>query len=149
MSTRSRILAGALALVATLFLVACESQGPSDPLDGNYLLSSINGQSLPYDHEGLGCCTYLSGRFELNAGSYSFFLTARNRNTGEVFTVSETGSFTRTGTGLVFTRQSYEIQPLLHGTGTQAGHSLTVGAGGEGPGSPDQFELIFVHSGAL
>jgi hypothetical protein len=147
MSIRSRIFAGAPALVVTLFLVACETQGPSDPLDGSYLLTSINGQSLPYDHEGLGCCTYLSGRFELDAGSYSFFLTARNRNTGEVFTVSETGSFIRAGEGLTFTRQSYEIQPLLHGTGTQAGHSLTVGAGGEGPGSPDQFELIFVQGG--
>ena len=125
----------------------CDSQAPSDPQpDGGFTLTRINDAPLPYDHEGLGCCTYLSGEFEFASGTYSVSLTARNRNTGVTFTASEIGTFTRSGNVVTFTRSSYVVQPFLLSDAMLSEDSFTVGVGGEGPGTPDQLQMEFLKN---
>jgi hypothetical protein len=129
--------------VVVLALAACHDPlGPAH-IEGAYQLTRINGVVLPYDHEGLGCCTYLNGRLELSGGRYTIEITARNRNTSAVFTVSEEGTYERTGNTLTFTRETYVIQPLLLDRATVVGHVIALSFGGEGPGSPDQFDGVF------
>ena len=122
---------------------ACGESGPVVFTEGTFELRELNGSSLPYDHEGLGCCTYLDGSLELNNGAYVLEVTARNRNTGVVFTAREAGSFTQEDGTLTFVRESFEIQPLLLGQAAVSGQLITLSFGGEGPGSPDQFRAVF------
>ena len=85
------------ALLAMLVALAACGDAPSNPgpLAASYTLRQLNDSTLPYDHEGLGCCTYLSGDLELDDGAYAIGLTARNRNTGVVFTAREWGTYVR------------------------------------------------------
>ena len=134
------------AIVAMLVAFACSDVGgPSPEVDGAYALSNLNGFTLPYDHEGLGCCTYLDGGLALDDFHYTAWLTARNRNTGLVFTVSEQGTFDLTGSTITFTRVSFQVQPLLLSSATVSGNLITLLFGGEGPGAPDQFVGVFVR----
>ena len=73
---------------AVLFaVVAGCGDGSTDPSPAAvYALEQLNDSTLPYDHEGLGCCSYLSGGIELTDGDYAISLTARNRrNTGVIY----------------------------------------------------------------
>jgi hypothetical protein len=135
----------ACALAASV-LTACgnDASGPSAS-EGVYTLHRLNDEPLPYDHEGLGCCTYLGGTLDLEAGSYAAALTARNRNTGLVFTAMEWGTYTQRATSLTFAPDSVDVTPLILDAGTASGDTLRVAFGGEGPGSPDQFHAVYVR----
>lgn len=134
--------------VAGLFmlLIACDNDtpGPNGP-EGVYALQELNGQPLPYDHEGLGCCTYLSGTVELDRGRYAATLTARNRNTTVVFTANEWGTYTQGASSLTFSLDSFAVAPLGFDRGTLSADTLRLAFGGEGPGSPDQFHGLYVR----
>jgi hypothetical protein len=132
-------------LVALVILAACGGE-PSDPgpLAASYTLRQLNDSLLPYDHEGLGCCTYLSGDLELDGGAYTMGLMAHNRNTGVIFTAREWGTYVRAGSRVTFARDSFQIVPFLLDVATLSGDTLRVAFGGEGPGSPDQFRAVFV-----
>jgi|GEM_PF-4352249 len=112
----------------------------------SYALRLLNGAELPYDHEVLGCCTYLSGTLSLEAGGYTVGFTARNRNTGEVFTAIEWGAYQQQGAALSFTADSFAVAPIGLDAGMIFGDSLRARLGGEGPGSADQFEGRFVRA---
>lgn len=132
------------ALALALAFGCSDVDGPST-LDGEYMLSQLNGATLPYDHEGLGCCTYLDGRLELGDSHYNAWISARNRNTSVVFTASEQGTFEQNGNTITFTRVSFHEQPLLLSSGTILEGVITLRLGGDGPGAPDQFEAVFVR----
>ena len=136
------------ALVLVLAALAGCGDEPSTPgpLAANYTLRQLNDSTLPYDHEGLGCCTYLSGGLDLDGSAYAVQLMAQNRNTGEIFTAREWGTYVRSGPTVSFTRDSFEIAPFLLDAATVSGDTLRVAFGGEGPGSPDQFAALFVGS---
>jgi hypothetical protein len=131
----------------TLLLAAAAGCGSSTGGSGEvtYDLRLLNGAALPYDHEGLGCCTYLSGTLSLEAGDYAMALTARNRNTSEVFTATEWGTYQQQGTALSFAFDSFAVAPIGLDAGTLSSDTLRVRFGGEGPGSPDQFQGLFVR----
>jgi len=132
---------------ALLGLLACgdDPAGPS-PDDGVYSLRQLNGSPLPYDHEGLGCCIYLSGSMELDRGRYEAGITFENRNNGQVATIMEWGTYTRpSASQLGFTRDSFVVVPLLMDVATVSVDTIRVAWGGEGPGSPDQFQALLVR----
>ena len=131
-----------------LVAAAACGDGPSDPgvTTGVFPLRQINDSTLPYDHEGLGCCTYLSGEFRLDVTGYTVALTARNRNTGQVFTAQEWGSYLAAGRSLTFSPDSFVVIGFALDVATLSGDSLRVSYGGEGPGSPDQFDGLFVRA---
>ena len=138
---------GILISLAFLGLLACggESAGPSAD-DGSYTLRQLNDSLLPYDHEGLGCCTYLEGRMELGGGRYEVAVTFRNRNNGLVATIMEWGrSEPQESSRLAFRPDSFVVTPFLLDTATLTADTLRVAWGGEGPGSPDQFQALFVR----
>ena len=99
---------------------------------------------LPYDHEGLGCCTYLSGDLSFDGAKYTMSVTARNRNTGEIFTPREWGSWIGRGSSITFTRDSFFIIGFALDVATVSGDTLRVKFGDEGPGSPGQFRALFI-----
>jgi hypothetical protein len=131
---------------ALLVLSGCgnDGSGPSR-IEGTYALRQLNQSPLPYDHEGLGCCVYLSGTLELDEGRYAAALTAQNRNNDLVFTASEWGSYTRSGSAVTFAWDSIDVAGLLLDAGTISGDSIRLVFGGEGPGSPDQFEAVYLR----
>ena len=130
--------------LATAILFAGCGTGPSEPGgDREFILESLNESSLPYDHEGLGCCIYLGGSLQLQGNDYTVSITARNRNNNLVFTVREWGSFTEAAAQVTFVPEGFEIQPLLLDVATVANGRIRVSFGGEGPGSPDQFRAVF------
>ena len=139
---------GVVHLLCSLSLLAAASACDStqaNPVEADYVLQSLNESALPYDHEGLGCCTYLSGELELEEGRYTMSLTFRNRNSGLVFTAIEWGRYSQPQPGLLsFSRDSSAVAPLGLDVGTLAGNGIEVTFGGEGPGSPDQFHAFFV-----
>jgi len=134
---------GALAL-ATLTGCGEDVAGP-EAIEGVYALRRLNGAPLPYDHEGLGCCTYLDGTLRLEGGGYAVSLTARNRNTSLVFTAMEWGKYAHEVSSLTFAPDSFVVAPLGLDVGTVSTDSVRVAFGGEGPGSPDQFQGLFVR----
>jgi hypothetical protein len=140
--------AGAIAVFAlgVCGLGACgdDASGPST-VEGVYTLRRLNEEPLPYDDEGLGCCIYLAGTLDLEGGSYAAALTARNRNTGLVFTAMEWGTYTLGASSLAFAWDSVAVAPLLLDAGTVSADTLRVTFGGEGPGSPDQFRALYVR----
>ena len=136
-------LASALSVFAILAACSNDAPGPS-AAEGAYSLRELNGAPLPYDHEGLGCCTYLSGTLELQEGSYAAAITARNRNTSVVFTAREWGTYVRQESALTFAPESVDVAPLLFDAGTFSADTLQVAFGGEGPGSEDQFQAAYV-----
>ena len=135
----------ALSLLAVVAACGSNTSGPS-AIEGRYTLLELNETPLPYDHEGLGCCTYLSGTLELDAGRYAAALTARNRNTTQVFTALEWGSYVRRGAAVTFSPESVSVAGLLFDAGTLSGDTLRVLFGGEGHGSPDQFRALYLGS---
>jgi hypothetical protein len=137
-------LAGVIAALVVLHACGSDGSGPNG-VEGNYVLRQLNQAPLPYDHEGLGCCTYLSGTLELDGGRYAAAITARNRNNGLVFTAKEWGSYTRSGSSLTFAWDSIDVAGLLFDAGTISGDSLRLAFGGEGPGSPDQFHAVYLR----
>ncbi len=138
-------------VAATLFacipLAACGAD-PFAPqsAQGVYELRTMNDESMPYDHAGLGCCTYLSGAFELgNRARYTMTITARNRNTRLVFTAAEWGAYEVRNSVLTTTADSFDVAPFLLDVGSISRDSIRVAFGGEGPGSADQFRALFVR----
>jgi hypothetical protein len=133
-------------LIAGVVFAACneEVSGPGE-IEGSYELRLLNGEPLPYDHGGLGCCTYLSGELRLEDGAYDISVTARNRNTTQVSTFTEQGEYGRLGSGLAFTPEPIG-SPFGLATGTVAPDSIRLSFGGEGPGSSDQFQAVFVRT---
>jgi hypothetical protein len=132
---------------ALVGLLACgdDAAGPSAD-DGVYALRQLNGSPLPYDHEGLGCCIYLSGGLELDRGHYEIGVTFENRNNGQVATIREWGTYTRPGPArLGFARDSFLLAPFLMDVATVSLDTIRVAWGGEGPGSPDQFQALYVR----
>lgn len=139
-----RILRAALALAA---MAGCGSGATEPvPLVEVYALQTLNESALPYDHEGLGCCTYLNGALQLQPGRYTASITARNRNTGVVFTATEWGKFTEQLATLAFVTDSFRVEPLGLDVGVRSVEALRVAFGGEGHGSPDQFHALFVKT---
>lgn len=133
-------------LVISAALLGCGADLlPGTDLEGVYQMQQMNGGPLPYDHEGLGCCTYLSGELVLERGSYAISLMARNRNTGLIFTAWEWGRYQQAVSSVTFAPDSFEVAPFLLGVGTLSGDAIQVALGGEGPGSPDQFQTLFVR----
>lgn len=132
-------------LVYLLLTFACGSD-PFAPTDfaGSYELRQMNGSALPFDHSGLGCCTYLSGGLELQSAHYAISITARNRNSGTVFTATEWGTYVVDTEKLVFEPDSVLVAPFLLDTAMVSGDTIRVSFGGEGPGSPDQFDALLV-----
>src|SRR5688572_1284209 len=123
-----------------LALTACtdDATGPSSPA-GVYTLRRLNASPLPYDHEGLGCCIYLSGSLELDGGRYIVALAFENRNNGLVATAMEWGTYRRPeASRIAFVRDSFLVAPLLLDVATVSADTLRLAFGGEGPGSPDQ-----------
>lgn len=135
---------GAGGILAMLASCGNDVPGPS-ALEGVYTLHHLNGAPLPYDHAGLGCCTYLEGKLELGGGRYAAALTARNRNTSQVFTAVEWGIVVHRESSLTFSPESVAVTPLLLDAGTVSADSLRVTFGGEGPGSADQFQALYVE----
>jgi hypothetical protein len=135
-----------LAITAFMTLAGCADEAGPGPSDGAYPLARLNDQPMPYDHEGLGCCTYLEGGLELAEGTYAISLAARNRNTSEVFALREWGKATARGPSLTFKPDSFEVIGLRLDVATLTGDSIRVAFGGEGPGSPDQFQALFVRA---
>jgi hypothetical protein len=135
-----------LAFVLALSGPACGEgiAGPKLPA-GRYDLRQLNGSPLPYDHEGLGCCIYLEGFLQLGGEAYRISLTARNRNNGLVFSLMEWGRHSVELPRLTFDPDSFAVQGFLLDTATVLPDSIRVAFGGEGPGSPDQFQALFVR----
>ncbi len=121
-----------------------DSSAPS-AIEGTYQLTLLNGQELPYDQNGVGCCIYLSGFLELDGGNYTASITARNRNSDTTFTALEWGKYAREPFSLTFVLDSFDVSPLGLATGSVSADTARVGFGGEGPGSPDQFQGLFVR----
>jgi hypothetical protein len=140
---RFRRRASAARLLAILAACSNDAPGPT-PSEGAYALHELNGTPLPYDHDGLGCCTYLDGTLEMEGGRYAAAVTARNRNTSLVFTAMEWGTYGRRESALTFSPESVAVAPLLLDAGTLSGDTLRVAFGGEGPGSADQFQALYV-----
>ncbi len=136
---------GLAVVLAALTGCGNDVSGPA-AIEGIYQLRLLNGEQLPYDHEGLGCCTYLSGAFRVESGKYEVSITAHNRNTDLVFAATEWGSYIRQGSSLTFALDSADVTPLLLDVAAVSTDSLWVAFGGEGPGSPDQFQALFVRS---
>ena len=132
-----------LGCAGVLAVASCDSTGPH-PSAGTYDLQTLNQAELPYDHEGLGCCVYLSGDLALTAGRYTVSLTFRNRNSGLVFTAMEWGKYLVHGAVLSFSADSSAVAPLGLDEGVLSGNGIAVSFGGEGHGSPDQFHGFFV-----
>lgn len=141
MSTCRTAVIGCLALIG-----ACGGPTGPETVEQRYLLQSLNESALPYDHEGLGCCTYLSGELELEHGRYTVSITARNRNNGLVFTAGEWGAYSLDLPEISFVPEGYQLQPLILDVGTVSDPVIRVNFGGEGPGSPDQFRAVFVRA---
>lgn len=135
-----RILGSAWLLVAG---AACGSTQPN-PAEEVYRLQTLNESALPYDHEGLGCCVYLSGSLTLREGRYEMAITFRNRNSGLEYTAEEWGSYTLVQEALSFVGESYAVAPIGLDSGVLEGGGLRLTFGGEGPGSPDQFRAFLV-----
>jgi hypothetical protein len=150
-ATRPRLLhrglAGRTGVVGIMVAIAACGADISGPttVDGLYALQDLNNQPLPYDHGGLGCCTYLSGSLELSGSGYEISITARNRNTGLVFSAVEWGKYVRQASSLTFARDSFVVAPFLLDVGTISAATIRVAFGGEGPGSSDQFQAGFVR----
>jgi hypothetical protein len=125
-------------------LVACSSGTQPVSVEGTFALQTLNEAARPYDHEGLGCCTYLSGELRLGPGRYAVSLTARNRNTQVVFTSREWGRYTGPASALTFARDSFAVFPLGLDVGTLAGSDVRVAFGGEA-GSSDQARAVFAR----
>lgn len=136
--------ASLLAMSAALLGCGADALGTMD-VEGVYDLQRMNGSPLPYDHESLGCCTYLSGELVLERESYTISLMARNRNTSLIFTAREWGRYQPTASSLTFAPDSFEVAPFLLDVGTISVDSIQVALGGEGPGSPDQAQTLFVR----
>jgi hypothetical protein len=132
-------------ILACIGIGACgtDTVSPED-VPGVYELHQMNGSPMPYDYQKLGCCTYLSGVIDIRTGSYNAGLTARNRNTGLVFTAEEWGEVEIDGSALTFQSDSFDIAPFLFAVGKISRDSILVAFGGEGPGDPDQFIGLFV-----
>jgi hypothetical protein len=128
-------------------MTACGG-GPSDPTTpaNDYTLRQINDSTLPYDHEGLGCCTYLGGELSFDGPNYAMSVTAFNRNTGETFTPREWGKWVGSGSSISFTRDSFFIIGFSLDVAHLSGDTLRVNFGDEGPGSPGQFHGLFVRA---
>jgi hypothetical protein len=122
--------------------------GPSDPTTpaNDYTLRQINDSALPYDHEGLGCCTYLSGDLSFDGSDYAMSVTALTRNTGETFTAREWGTWIGSGSSITFTRDSFQVIGFALDVARLSGDTLRVNFGDEGPGSPGQFRGLFVRT---
>jgi hypothetical protein len=133
-------------LISCAGFAACNGDvsAPAD-IEGRYELRLLNGEPLPYDHGGLGCCTYLSGELRLEDGTYDISLTARNRNTTQLFTFTEEGEYARLDSALAFTPSPVAV-PFGLATGTVAPDTVRLSFGGEGPGSSDQFQGVFVRT---
>jgi len=132
-----------IACTCAIVAAACGSGTQPNAGEETFALQTLNESALPYDHQGLGCCAYLSGDLKLADGRYTMSLTARNRNTGLVFTAKEWGTFTRQLSAVTFLPEGFEVIPFLLDVGVRTAHGLEVSLGGEGPGSPDQFRAVF------
>jgi hypothetical protein len=131
-----------LCLVAGL---ACGDDGGPGSVEGNYALQTLNGEPLPYDNDGLGCCWYLSGALALDAGQYTISITARNFGDTDPFTVTEWGAYVSSAAALTFAPDSFDLVALLLSPAAVTGDTVALGLGGEGPGAPDQFQARFVR----
>jgi hypothetical protein len=125
--------------------LACGDDGGPASVEGDYTLQALNGEPLPYDNDGLGCCSYLAGALILDVGEYTISITARNFGDTDPFTVTEWGRYAANGPTLTFAPDSFDLVPLLLSPGTISAGTIVLGLGGEGPGAPDQFQAGFVR----
>jgi hypothetical protein len=137
--------AGAGFVVALGVVLACADASAPGSVEGSYALESLNGSPLPYDNDGLGCCVYLAGSLALGPSDYAISITARNVADIDPFTVTEWGTYARSGTTLTFAPDSFDLVPLLLSPATTSDDEVALGLGGEGPGAPDQFHARFVR----
>jgi hypothetical protein len=125
--------------------LACGDDGGPGSVEGTYALQTLNGEPLPYDNDGLGCCWYLAGALSLDAGQYTISITAQNFGDADPFTVTEWGAYVSSDAALTFAPDSFDLLPLLLSPGTVSDDAIALGLGGEGPGAPDQFQARFVR----
>ena len=125
--------------------MSCGDVAGARSVEGRYTLRTLNGSSLPYDHEGLGCCWYLAGTLTLTASMYTADITAQNFAGTEPFTATDWGTYTVEGAVLTFVSDSFDLAPLLLSPASVTGDVIELGLGGEGPGAPDQFLARFVR----
>ena len=144
MTRLSRPYGWVIPIVLAITAACGDTLGP-DEISGVYDLRKMNGRPMPYDHEGLGCCTYLNGALKLESRRYVISITARNRNNGIVTTATEWGQFQLQTTHVVFERDSFDVAPFLLDTALIQQDTISMAFGGEGPGSPDQFDASFVR----
>ena len=133
---------GVLVVVAGL---SCSDAADPDSIEGTYGLSTLNGEPLPYDNDGFGCCWYLAGTLTLVDGEYTIGITARNVGGTDPFTVTEWGAYASSDAMLTFAPDSFDLVALLLSPATISGDTVALGLGGEGPGAPDQFQARFVR----
>jgi hypothetical protein len=122
-----------LALATTFTACGGDSTGPDEDYSGTYSLRTINGQSLPYVVLQVGAdrIEYASGGLTLTdngttGGSFTVQATTRTTQGGQVSTGTDSnaGTYTRTGTGMVFTSDSDgNVWP-----GNMSGGRITVSA---------------------
>jgi hypothetical protein len=132
-------------LVASISACGGDPSDPTTPAN-DYTLRQINDSTLPYDHEGLGCCTYLGGDLSFEGPNYAMSITALTRNIGETFTAREWGRWVGSGSSISFTRDSFFIIGFSLDVAHLSGDTLRVNFGDEGPGSPGQFRGLFVRA---
>lgn len=140
----------ALVIIAGSLSAGCGDDGPTglseSDVAGTYELVSENGDPVPSDpFDPFGCCITLAG--SLTETTYDLRTNHQNKNNGIVFDNTEHGTYELNGTTLTFTRESNggdAAVPYLLGPGTvsDAGFTVTLLYGDEGPGS-DQIEGVF------
>jgi hypothetical protein len=102
---------------------------------GTYVLVSENGESIPTDPDGPGCCVTLGGSITFAASTYDLRGSYRNRSNGLTFENEEQGSWTRDGATIHFTPTAFHEFPFLLDDGTVEGNRVILLYGDEGPGS--------------
>ena len=99
------------ALFVTFGTLGCgDALGPVQ-IEGTYLLTRLNSSVLPYDHDGLGCCTYLAGQLELSGGRYVMAITARSIMPSEMWlsTQERTSTAAMTGHSCIITENGMRV----------------------------------------
>lgn len=128
-----------LATLALAALVACggESTAPSSTFQGDYVLQTVNGQSLPYTWTFSATASYTLRGYRLSIVPPSSWLSAVSYTTtsgGQVIdrpNGGELGSFTFTpGSGFV-SLLSQDQTTFLTGTLSPDGRTLTITEDGD------------------
>lgn len=139
-----------LALAVAALACGDSTVAPKDPA-AHYELVEENGHPLPTNPvDPYGCCLTLSATLTFGSETYELHGFYRNLSTGDEFENIETGTYTRDGATLYFTRTGgsglgspYLLAP---GTLSDGNATITLLYGDEGPGS-NQIRGVFKRAG--